>query len=108
MAEETVKDVTKILARKENEVAELKKKLLLMKEQESVMTPAHKMAIVLHKRLCHHDHTEGCDWYYDIKNGVHDWNSRHYGSHAEYLQKAEKVIAAGFTLSDITKLLDIV
>ena len=51
-----------------------------------------RVAIVLHTNLCHTDHTEGCGWYYEVKDGVHDFSGRGNGSHQHWLSRADKTL----------------
>ena len=44
-------------------------------------TDVGRVATLLHKKICHSDHTEGCGWYYRK-----DWSDP---QHAQYLAKAE-------------------
>lgn len=68
-------------------------------------TEAHNIARLLHERLCRYDHTESCGWYYHtVYDGLaDDWTSY---SHREYLEKANRLIEAGFTLDDVKKFLE--
>lgn len=47
------------------------------------------LAIALHEHLCRHNHTDGCGWHYEVKDGKHDWTG---GDHIYWFQKAEKFI----------------
>lgn len=56
----------------------------------------HRIAINLHKLLCHWNHTDGCGWEYEGRKnslGVYetDWNGH---AHSRYLQKA--LVLKGF------------
>lgn len=53
------------------------------------LTKLEKVAILLHDRNCHHNHTDGCGWQYAVRNGIHDWNEF---AHKEYLKKAQEII----------------
>ena len=68
--------------------AELKK---LKDEREAmVQMPANqRLAIQLHSSTCSSDHTEHCGWFWEIKDGVHDW-SRY--SHKRRLHSANIII----------------
>lgn len=68
-------------------------------------TEAHEIARLLHKKLCHYNHTDQCGWYYStVYDGLaDDWTSY---SHKEYLEKANRLIEAGFTLDDVRKFLE--
>lgn len=48
----------------------------------------HKLAITLHEMLCRWNHADGCGWFYEIENGIDNWNGQ---SHAPYLTKARMV-----------------
>lgn len=44
------------------------------------------LAELLHKRLCHHNHIDGCGWDYDTWDNTGKYNAR-----SEYLTKARAV-----------------
>lgn len=50
-----------------------------------------EIAELLHEELCHHNHTDGCGWYYG------NWGDKvlEY-SRQQYLDKARKLISNGF------------
>ena len=48
------------------------------------MIPDQKLAVTLHDMLCQHNHTDGCGWYYDIRQGIDDWSGSEHGA---YMQK---------------------
>lgn len=50
----------------------------------------HRLAITLHDMLCRWNHTDGCSWHYESKNGIADWGGH---AHGEYLGKARRVVA---------------
>ena len=45
--------------------------------------------MILHDKHCHWNHTDGCGWFYAVKDGKHDWSE--YG-HQDYLKKAKLLI----------------
>jgi len=49
----------------------------------------HQLAKELHGMLCNQNHTDGCGWWYEVKNKQDDWTG---GTHTEYLKKAHKMI----------------
>lgn len=65
-------------------------KLLAQKEQLESLGPAYLLAVELHDKLCHSNHADGCGWFYEIKDGEHQWERR---AHVEYLEKAKNVLA---------------
>lgn len=72
----------------EKEIAEKTAKLEQLKKAEAELEslgPEYKLAIKLHDSHCKWNHTDGCSWHYEIKNGVHDWFGH---AHNEWLKKA--------------------
>ncbi|MFW6310665.1 MAG: hypothetical protein ACOC1K_00355 [Nanoarchaeota archaeon] len=67
-----------------------------------------KLAILLHQSKCHLNHMDGCGWFYEIKEGKHDWDRF---SHQNYLHWAnEKIKSAekdGLTADDLIKAYEI-
>jgi hypothetical protein len=77
------------LWRMEQQLVERRELVKRAREQMGALTPTHKLACVLHDRLCHWNHTDGCAWHYAIKDGVHDWGEH---SHQVYHHKAVMVM----------------
>jgi len=69
----------------------------------SGLSEAQRLAIFLHKKFCHHNHTDGCDWHYG------SWSSAK-NNHARkiYLEKAEKLIATGIDIQTITNIAELI
>ena len=74
-------------------------------EQESIKSKEHAIpekereaATILHDCLCHHNHTDGCGWYYDKGN----WKEY---SRQEYLKKARKLLTE-FNIEEIHKFIN--
>ena len=78
-------DIDKEIADAESKLASLK----LRKVRLQQMTPEQKVAVKLHDLFCHSNHTDGCGWLYEVRDGIHDWR----GDHESYLQKATKLVA---------------
>lgn len=80
----TALDAPKLAAKKaelEAQLAELNATL------EAEARPANEeLAIALHQRLCHLDHTESCGWDYEGD----DWTR---GSHARFYDKANAILS---------------
>lgn len=70
----SIAELEKEIAEKTAEIDRLKK----AEEELDKLGVEYKMAIRLHECLCHHNHTDGCGWHYEIKNGIHDWNGREH------------------------------
>lgn len=45
-----------------------------------------EIAIKLHRYTCKCNHTDGCSWFYEIKDGMHDWSGF---EHKRYLNKVK-------------------
>lgn len=72
----------------EDRRAELQAEMERLDKQQrelEAMRPEAKFAIALHSCLCRWNHTDGCGWHYEIRDGVHDWNAH---AHSTYLAKA--------------------
>jgi len=61
----------------------------LQKQADLLLTEPQQLAIYIHTKKCKANHTDGCSWYYDIKDLEHDWTSY---THKEYLKKAIGVL----------------
>ena len=70
----------------EEQIAEMRRK----DAEFAALLPEHRLAITLHKNLCHHNHTDGCGWEYESdKNGA-QWTGH---AHSRYLLKARMVLS---------------
>ncbi len=78
----------KLAAQWNAEVVKLRSQQIL----EQQLSPAKQFAIALHSATCNSDHTEQCDWFYSIKDGVHDWNG---WAHRRYLDKGKRLERIG-------------
>lgn len=54
------------------------------------MPEDERLAITLHEMLCRWNHTDGCGWEYEGKNGIPDW---HGHAHGKYLGKARMILS---------------
>lgn len=77
------------LVKLEAELAQRRRLVTQARDEMNSLTPTHKLAIVLHDRLCRWNHTDGCSWMYAIHNGVHDWGEH---AHQAYHHKAIMVM----------------
>lgn len=77
------------LARMEAELKRRKGLLDAAKRELDTSSPTHHLAIAMHRRLCRWNHTDGCAWHYQIKDGIHDWNAH---DHARWLRNADLVM----------------
>lgn len=76
-----------------SKIKELEQQITNLKAEDEYLqslTPVEKVAIALHSAFCIGNHTDGCSWFYEMKNGIDDWNGN---THDRYLTKATLVLA---------------
>lgn len=61
----------------------------LIDDEGKTQSPTGALAIALHSRMCRCNHTDDCPWFYEVENGLHNWNAR---EHAIYWDKAVRII----------------
>lgn len=81
----TVTEIEKEIAKRKVELDKLQCQLNEAKSESLEI----QLAKQLHSMVCSWNHTEGCGWYYESKNGVEDWNGH---VHGEYLKRARILI----------------
>lgn len=87
------------IEKRERELEELKNSLQEEKEKRRNLPYNEEtlyLAEVLHEKLCTHNHTDGCSWYYDDGS----WSEC---SRQKYIKKATKLLK----ISDLVSLIDI-
>ena len=72
----------------------------LQREYEELLPENQRMAILLHKNLCHCNHTDQCGWFYELNGIEHDWTK---WAHKDYLKKADRLISKGIDI-DVMKI----
>lgn len=82
-----INEIEQKIIRLQMELEEAKR----LQEEFNTMKFELRLAIMLHENTCTHNHTDGCDWFYEIRNNVHDW-FRH--EHDRYLVQATRIIEA--------------
>lgn len=48
-----------------------------------------RLAMKLHHKFCHDNHTDMCGWFYEIKNGEDVWTD---SEHSRWLKKANELL----------------
>lgn len=81
----TVSDLKREIDRHKREVEELERKLEVLSQESKETSVARE----LHSMLCTHNHTDGCSWFYETKQGMDDWTGY---AHGEYLGKATQLV----------------
>lgn len=79
--EQNITQLEKEIARLQTELDKAKDK----KAKLSGLSEAELLAITMHDCMCHHNHTDGCGWYYGMHNGVPKWETF---AQKEYLKRA--------------------
>lgn len=85
MSKLTIFGIEEKIKQHKAEMAKLEKEL----ETAKLESPDHQLAKELHGMLCTWNHTDGCGWYYEMKNKQDDWTGH---AHGEYLKRAQKLI----------------
>lgn len=85
MSQITIASIEADIAKRKKELVELEQTLTKAKLE----SPDKQLAKELHGMLCRWNHTDGCGWFYEIKNKEDDWTGH---AHGEYLMKAQSLI----------------
>lgn len=83
---ETIEQAQTEIPRAEETIQQAKKFI----QQHRQLTDVQQLAIQLHKSQCGWNHDDGCGWYYEMENGVHNWQG---SEHTSWLGRAKKLIA---------------
>jgi small-conductance mechanosensitive channel len=78
----------------EEQIAALQSKLEQAKKAADALKTLkleERIAIARHDVLCRWNHTDGCSWFYEIKDGIHQF---HMNEHARQLLGAQKILRA--------------
>lgn len=81
MSQVTIASLEADIKKRKQELAEAMAAL----EKAKLESPDQQLARELHGILCTWNHTDGCGWFYEMKNKEDDWTGR---THGEYLRKA--------------------
>jgi polyferredoxin len=77
-----------------------------LREKYVECLPKNKqIAVFLHSKLCHHNHTDYCGWYYEINGLDDDWSR---SVHEEYLEKADKLLEVTGNTDMIKKIVEVI
>ena len=85
MSQLTISSIEEKIKEQKIALEQLEKELVKAKLE----SPDHQLAEELHGMLCTVNHTDGCSWFYEVKDGEDDWTGY---SHGMYLKKAQKLI----------------
>lgn len=81
MSYQTIASIEADITKRKQELAELQTKL----EAAKLESPEIQLARQLHAMLCTWNHTDGCGWFYEMKDGQDVWTGN---AHDQYLTKA--------------------
>lgn len=81
--------------------AELEK-LEAEKQGYDSLSAEKKLAIELHKQLCHWNHTDGCGWMYESDYDPRAWAR---DTRADYLRRAQALLTLGWKPENILKVI---
>ena len=84
MSQITIASIEADIAKRKKELVELEQTLTKAKLE----SPDKQLAKELHGMLCRWNHTDGCGWFYEMKNNEDDWTGH---AHGEYLGRAQKL-----------------
>jgi hypothetical protein len=102
----TIEEIDRMIAEHERDLQVLKERKKEYLEMDVISdTPAGKLAIALHEKMCKNDHTEYCSWYYFARDGKHDWSEF---AHNQYLTKARGIINQGFDVDNVISVLKVI
>lgn len=85
MSQITIASLEADIKKREQELAEVKEQL----KKAKLESPDKQLAKELHSMLCTWNHTDGCGWFYEIRNNEDDWSG---SAHGQYLMKARSLI----------------
>lgn len=80
------------------------KKLQEEKLSLQMLDMKQQNAVIFHEKFCTQYHIDECGWFHEIKDGVVNWEGP---VHKKWVQKAERLIHAGYHVSDVVKIRDI-
>ena len=86
---ETLADADLKIKQLELELSEIRKQRNYIADDPIARSVEGQTAIFLHEKLCNHNHTDSCSWFYEKKNNIHNWNS---DEHARWLLKAGQLL----------------
>lgn len=82
-----IKDIEEKIVKLKSEIESLERQ----KADIKVLPFNKKLATVLHDKLCHWNHTDGCEWHYGNSNNDREWTFQH-SARRKYLEMADNVL----------------
>jgi len=88
MSNMTISDLEEQIKQKTQQFNQEVKDLEAQLAAAKLESPDQQLAKQLHSMLCTWNHTDGCSWFYEMKNKQDDWTGH---AHGEYLKKAQMI-----------------
>ena len=83
-------DLSSQITALEDQLVNLRRRKMIEDQAQRELTDSQKLAIVMHDALCTHNHTDGCGWHYEIKDGViTTWGPN--STHGHWHEKARRM-----------------
>ncbi len=105
MTYQTINDLEQEITAQKLKLAELENAKKVMIRDRKTNSPVGQLAIVLHEKQCHSNHTDGCSWHYEIHHGVPDWAGH---AHSKYWNIAAQILSKGYKCEDVTDIVNII
>ena len=61
-----------------NKLNELLEAAINAKSVQDKLSLPCQLALVMHKKMCRNNHTDGCGWYYEVSQGNHNWSGNEH------------------------------
>lgn len=102
---QTLNEVESEIEKKRRDLAKLESVRKNMLEDVQSASDAGQLAIELHKKFCNYNHTDGCGWLYEIRDGVHDWTKP---DHVRWHRMATTLLGRGYTRQLVLDIVNII
>lgn len=105
MSNQTINDLDNEIAAQKLKLAELENAKKVMSRDLKTSSLTGQLAIFLHEKQCHWNHTDGCSWHYEISKGVPDWSG---SAHNKYWNIAARILSKGYNYEDVIAIVNII
>jgi hypothetical protein len=97
----SVKEIDAKIKKHEEEIDKLREARKIVEG----LTEAQQLATVLHAKQCHHNHIDGCGWYYE--SWTKDVPANRGGTRQRWVEKAEKLLSTGKSLEELVEIAEL-
>lgn len=91
----------------DKKIQEMDSKIRILQREKltlEILNINRENALILHKKFCVCNNTADCEWFHEIKDCIHNWEGP---AHKYWFSKAERLIHAGYHVSDVVEIKDI-